>query len=67
MVELEDRLELLENELAQVKLDIKQVLVDLKELILRDQNPLAGAAASTSAPEDEGLAAVNASIANRRQ
>ena len=49
-MELEERIELIENDLAQVKVDIKQVLVDLKDLILRDQNPLA-------APEGDGLAA----------
>ena len=51
-MELEERIELIENELAQVKVGIKQVLVDLKALIVSRQNPLA-------APEDDGLAAVD--------
>ena len=41
-MELEERIDQLENDLALIKVDVKQVLVDLKELILRDQNPLSG-------------------------
>ena len=41
-MELENRIEQLESQLALIKVDIKQVLVELKELVLRDQNPLGG-------------------------
>ena len=53
-MELEERIEQLENELALIKVDIKQVLVELKELVLRDQNPLSGESAAVSPlkPED---------------
>ena len=41
-MELEERIDQLENDMALMKVDIKQVLVELKELVLRDQNPLSG-------------------------
>lgn len=41
-MEIEERIELIEQDLTELKLDIKRLLVDLKELVLRDQNPLAG-------------------------
>ncbi len=41
-MELEERIDQLEDDLALIKVDIKQVLVELKELVLRDQNPLSG-------------------------
>ena len=40
MLELEEKVEELENVLAQLKVDIKELLVDLKELTLRGQNPM---------------------------
>ena len=40
MAELEDRVGLMESDLAQLRTDIKSVLVDLKVLALRGQNPV---------------------------
>ena len=40
-MELEERIQMVENELAQAKAQIRLVLVELKDLILRDQNLLA--------------------------
>ena len=42
MAQLEERIEQLENDLELIKVGIKEVLVELKELVLRDENPLAG-------------------------
>ena len=47
-MEIEERIDLLEQDLAELKLDIKLLLVDLKELVLRDQNPLSGEGEETS-------------------
>ena len=47
IMELEERIDLLERDLAELK-DIKRLLIDLKELALRDQNPLSGETAANS-------------------
>ena len=47
IMELEERIELLEQDLAELK-DIKRLLVDLKELALRERNPLSGETAPDS-------------------
>ena len=39
-MELDDKVTILENDLAIIKTTIKDVLVALKELMLRDHNPL---------------------------
>ena len=41
MVALEEKIEQLESELAEIKVQIHAVLIDLKDLVLRDQDPLA--------------------------
>ena len=41
VAEIEERIEQLENELAQIKVAIKEILVQLEVLALRDHNPLA--------------------------
>ena len=46
-MELEERIDLLEQDLAELK-DIKRLLVDLKELALRERNPLSGKTAPDS-------------------
>ena len=56
---LEDRIELLENELALIKVDIKQVLVELKDLVLKDQNPLSDASVAASDLKSEQIIAVD--------
>ena len=55
-MELEERIDQLENDLALIKVDIKSVLVELKSLILRDQNPLSGESEVAPAPVSPGIA-----------
>ena len=57
-MELEERIELLEQDLTELKLDIKRLLIDLKELVLRDQNPLSGAADETSPTKSGGIVVI---------
>ena len=57
-MELEERIELLEQNLAELKLEIKQLLVDLKELALRDQNPLAGDADEAPPSKPGGIVVI---------
>ena len=47
-MELEERIDLLEQDLTELKLDIKGLLIDLKDLVLKNQNPLSGQAAEAS-------------------
>ncbi len=58
-MELEERIEQLENDLALIKVDIKQVLVELKDLVLRDQNPLSDASVAASDLKSEQVVAVD--------
>ena len=58
-MELEERIEQLEIELALIKVDIKQVLVELKELVLRDQNPLSEVSTAASPLDSEDLINMN--------
>ncbi len=53
-MELEERIDQLENHLALIKVDIKQVLVELKALALRDQNPLSSESEVMPAPKSPG-------------
>ena len=57
-MELEERIELLEQDLTELKVDIKLLLVDLKELVLRDQNPLGGVAADASPSKPGGIVVI---------
>ena len=58
-MELEERIEQLENDLALIKVDIKQVLVELKELVLRDQNPLSDVSAAASPLNSEDVVSMS--------
>ena len=55
IMEIEERIDLLEQDLAELKLDIKLLLVDLKELALRDQNPLADEGEETAPSKPPGI------------
>ncbi len=57
-MELEERIDQLESDLAMIKVDVKQVLVDLKQLILRDQNPLSGDSEVMPAPKSPGIVVI---------
>ncbi|MCI0800151.1 MAG: hypothetical protein J4O06_15345 [Chloroflexi bacterium] len=57
-MELEERIELLEQGLTELKVDIKRLLVDLKELVLRDQNPLGGEASDASPSKPGGIVVI---------
>ena len=57
-MELEERIDQLENDLALIKVDIKQVLIDLKELVLHDQNPLSGEADAVPAAKSPGIVVI---------
>ncbi len=57
-MELEERIDQLENDLALIKVDIKQVLVELKELVLRDQNPLSGESDEMPAAKSPGIVVI---------
>ena len=57
-MELEERIDQLENDLALIKVDVKQVLVDLKGLILRDQNPLSGDLEVKPATKSPGIVVI---------
>ena len=57
-MEIEERVDLLEQELAEIKLNIKLLLVDLKELVLRNQNPLAGDAEAASPSKPGGIVVI---------
>ena len=54
MAELDDRVEQLESDLADLKVGIKGLLIDLKELVLREQNPLADPDPEQSRPTHDG-------------
>ena len=57
-MELEERIELIEQDLTELKLDIKRLLVELKELVLRDQNPLAGDADEAPPSKPGGIVVI---------
>ncbi len=57
-MELEERIDQLENDLALIKVDIKQVLVELKELVLRDQNPLSGESDEMPTAKSPGIVVI---------
>ncbi len=57
-MEIEERIDLLEQDLAELKRDIKLLLVDLKELVLRDQNPLAGDADAAPPSKPGGIVVI---------
>ena len=57
-MELEERIDQLENDLALIKVDVKQVLVDIKGLILRDQNPLSGDSEVMPAAKSPGIVVI---------
>ena len=57
-MELEERIDQLEIDLALIKVDIKQVLVELKELVLRDQNPLSGESDVMPAAKSPGIVVI---------
>ncbi len=50
MTGLEERVEQLEGDLAELKADIRALLVELKVLIARDQNPLEDKSPAHSKP-----------------
>ena len=57
-MELEERIELLEQGLTELKVDIKRLLVDLKELVLRDENPLGEETADASPSKPGGIVVI---------
>ena len=57
-MELEERIDQLENDLALIKVDIKQVLVEIKSLVLRDQNPLSGDAEAVPAARSPDIVVI---------
>tara|TARA_B100001971_G_C17792237_1_gene335118 strand:- start:215 stop:403 length:189 start_codon:yes stop_codon:yes gene_type:complete len=50
MAELEERVQQLELDLAEIKTDIKDLLIELKVLMARNQNPLADQAPEVREP-----------------
>ena len=57
-MELEEKIDQLENDLATIKVDIKQVLVEIKSLVLRDQNPLSGEGEAVPATKSPGIVVI---------